>query len=111
MQALRTAIQRSTRMATTTGYGPRFLHSTGQLHKGDGGNGLFIQFTSGAGSTAPIPAEAGEEASIIDFGTLKNAQALGDRQALLNNGRTVIRFDLDGDVPGGMKKLTEAIAG
>jgi glucose-6-phosphate isomerase len=109
MQALRTAIQRHTRMATTTGYGPRFLHSTGQLHKGDGGNGLFIQFTSGAGSVVPIPDEAGVEASAIDFGTLKNAQALGDRQALLSHGRKVIRFDLDGDVPGGMKKLTEAI--
>ncbi len=65
-------------LATTIGYGPRFLHSTGQLHKGDGGNGLFIQLTSDAGRRLPIPDETGRDESGISFGILKLAQAAGD---------------------------------
>jgi len=83
-------------LATTVGYGPRFLHSTGQLHKGDAGHGLFIQFTADNPRDAPIPDEAGSLASTMTFGVLKAAQAMGDRQALLNAGRRVIRFHLGG---------------
>ena len=57
--ALRTRIRDRLKLATTVGYGPRFLHSTGQLHKGDAGNGLFIQFTADSPQDAPIPDEAG----------------------------------------------------
>ncbi|MBN1932955.1 MAG: hypothetical protein JW786_15235 [Desulfobacterales bacterium] len=102
---LRTKLQIKYKMATTVGYGPRFLHSTGQLHKGDGGNGLFIQITADMPKDAPIPDQAGQEASFISFGVLKTAQALGDHQALVNAGRHVIRFHIEKDVVGGIHKL------
>ncbi|MCI0693653.1 bifunctional transaldolase/phosoglucose isomerase [candidate division KSB1 bacterium] len=109
LRKLRTKIQTSLRLATTIGYGPRFLHSTGQLHKGDAGNGLFIQFTSDPKQDAAIPDEAGKAKSAMTFGVLKLAQALGDRQALLDAGRRVIRFHLGGDVVGELQKLVEMI--
>ncbi|MBN1810744.1 MAG: glucose-6-phosphate isomerase [Anaerolineae bacterium] len=97
------------RLATTVGYGPRFLHSTGQLHKGDRGNGLFVQFTANPPQDAAIPDEAGSPESSMVFGVLIAAQALGDRQALLDNERRVIRFHLGSDVVGGLRLLTEAV--
>ena len=106
LQKLRTQIQEQGKVATTVGYGPRFLHSTGQLHKGDGGNGLFVQFTSDPAQTVDIPDTAGSDNSSMTFGVLIAAQALGDRQALLDNDRRVIRFDLGEDVVGGLKKLS-----
>lgn len=107
LQALRTKIQLNHRLATTVGYGPRFLHSTGQLHKGDAGHGLFIQITADNPEDLPIPDQAGKYTSSISFGVLKMAQALGDRQALINAGRKVIRFHLGSDVVGGLRHLTE----
>ncbi|NDJ60536.1 MAG: glucose-6-phosphate isomerase, partial [Chloroflexi bacterium] len=108
--ALRTKLRDTTQRATTSAYGPRFLHSTGQLHKGDAGHGLFIQFTADMPQDAPIPDEAGQDASTMSFGVLKMAQALGDRQALLDGSRKVIRFDLGGDVAANLAKLTEALS-
>jgi hypothetical protein len=105
LQAFRIRLRDKTRLATTLGFGPRFLHSTGQLHKGDGGNGLFIQFTSGADQDVPIPDEPGGPGSSISFGVLKEAQSLGDAQALLDAGRRLIRFRLEGDVAGIFKNL------
>ncbi|MEE9616238.1 MAG: transaldolase, partial [Anaerolineae bacterium] len=110
LAALRVRLRDRTGLATTVGYGPRFLHSTGQLHKGDAGHGLFIQFTADAPRDAAIPDEAGLPESSISFGVLKMAQVLGDRQALLDAGRRVIRFHLGDDVVGGLKRLTEAMA-
>ena len=104
---LRRHVRDRTRLATTVGYGPRFLHSTGQLHKGDAGNGLFIQLTAGDAQDVPIPDIAGETGSSISFGVLKAAQALGDYRALLDAGRRVIRFDLGEDVLGGLATLTD----
>ncbi|MCL6100010.1 MAG: glucose-6-phosphate isomerase [Bacteroidetes bacterium] len=109
LQEFRTKIQKKYKTATTVGYGPRFLHSTGQLHKGDAGNGLFIQFTSNAKEDTPIPDEASKKESSISFGVLIKAQALGDYHALVDNKRKVIRFDLGNDVLGGIKKLTDII--
>jgi transaldolase/glucose-6-phosphate isomerase len=106
---LRTRLRNRTQRATTVGYGPRFLHSTGQLHKGDAGKGLFIQLTGDMPKDAAIPDEAGKPDSAISFGTLKMAQVLGDHQALLDAGRRVIRFDLGSDVAGGIKRLSEAL--
>ena len=100
------ALRDNLKLATTAGYGPRFLHSTGQLHKGDAGNGLFIQITADPLQDAPIPNEAGDSASSIKFAVLEMAQALGDKQALLDAGRQVIRFHLGSDVIGGLKQLT-----
>ena len=97
LQAFRMRLRDETGLATTLGFGPRFLHSTGQLHKGDGGNGLFIQFLGGDGQDVHIPDEAGGPDSSISFGVLKEAQALGDAQALRDSNRRVIRFRLEGD--------------
>lgn len=109
LQNLRTKIQTHLRVATTVGYGPRFLHSTGQLHKGDAGNGLFIQFTSDPMQDAAIPDEAGAPKSSMTFGVLKLAQALGDRQALLEAKRRVIRFHFAKDVAGELQNLSKAL--
>jgi len=109
LQQLRTKIQKTYRVATTIGYGPRFLHSTGQLHKGDGGQGLFIQITADIPNDVSVPDKAGKKESSIRFGVLALAQALGDRQALLDAGRTVIRFHLKTENTEGISLLTKAI--
>jgi transaldolase/glucose-6-phosphate isomerase len=109
LQALRTRLRDRFRLATTRGYGPRFLHSTGQLHKGDAGRGLFIQFIADDPRDALIPDEAGSPASSITFGILKAAQARGDWQALVKAGRRVIRFHLGKDAVRGLKVLNEAV--
>ena len=109
LKNLRTKIQTRLRVATTVGYGPRFLHSTGQLHKGDAGNGLFIQFTADPMQDAPIPDEAGASKSSMTFGVLKLAQALGDRQALLEAKRRVIRFHFAKDIVGELQNFAKMI--
>ncbi|GAB4576256.1 MAG: hypothetical protein Kow0077_31820 [Anaerolineae bacterium] len=107
LQALRLQLRDSYALATTVGYGPRFLHSTGQLHKGDDGSGLFVQLVNEPVADVPIPDEAGQPGSTLTFGTLIRAQANGDRAALLDAGRRVIRFDLGSDVVRGLQALTD----
>jgi len=109
LSLLRTRLRDKFHLATTVGYGPRFLHSTGQLHKGDSGRGLFIQFTADDHQDVPIPDDLGKPDSSITFGVLKAAQALGGRQALIKAGRRLIRFHLGTDVAGGLKILAEAL--
>jgi hypothetical protein len=110
LQRLRVHLRDRLKVATNLGYGPRFLHSTGQLHKGDGGNGLFVQITADHPRDADIPDEAGKPDSYLTFGVLIDAQALGDRQALLDARRRVIRVHLGGDdVAGGLDRLAEAL--
>ena len=109
LRRLRAKIQEKYKVAVTVGYGPRFLHSTGQLHKGDAGNGLFIQFTSEMPEDAKIPDEAGSDKSSISFGVLKEAQALGDRQALLDNKREVLKFALGKNVADHINKIASMI--
>ena len=94
LQKLRTEIQKKYKIPVTVGYGPRFLHSTGQLHKGDAGNGLFIQLLAEIPDDLPIPDNPGEENSSITFGVLKTAQAFGDRQALIDNKRKMLTIDM-----------------
>ena len=106
LQSFRLKILKKYNVATTLGYGPRFLHSIGQLHKGDGGNGIFIQLISDYSNEAAIPDNAGEEKSNISFGTLIKAQALGDRQALIDNKRKVLTIDLGTDVSNSISKLS-----
>lgn len=110
LQALRIQVRDRFRLATTIGYGPRFLHSTGQLHKGDAGRGLFIQITADDPTDIPIPDEAGSSNSSLTFGVLKTAQVQGDMQALLDAGRRVIRFHLGGDVVRGLTVLSETVS-
>lgn len=94
LQKLRTDILKKYKAATTLGFGPRFLHSTGQLHKGDSGNGLFIQIIDNPKTDAAIPDDPLENKSSITFGVLIKAQAFGDRQALLDNKRKVITLEI-----------------
>jgi glucose-6-phosphate isomerase len=96
-------------IAVTVGYGPRFLHSTGQLHKGDAGRGLFIQLTADDPLDAKIPDKLGHSESTLSFGVLKTAQASGDRQALIDAGRRVLRLHLHDDVFGGLDRLAETL--
>jgi len=103
--ALRTQLRDRYQLATTVGYGPSFLHSTGQLYKGDAGNGLFIQLTSDSARDADIPDETSSSQSSITFGVLEEAQALGDRRAMEDAGRRVIRFHLGEDVIEGLDQL------
>jgi glucose-6-phosphate isomerase len=109
LQGLRMKVHDRFRLATTLGYGPRFLHSTGQLHKGDGGHGLFVQITIDDPTDIPIPNERRSPESSLTFGVLKTAQAHGDQQALLGAGRRVIRFHLGRDAIKGLKALSEAV--
>ncbi len=109
LHELRTRLRDHLKLAATSGYGPRFLHSTGQLHKGDAGNGLFIQFTADDARDVAIPDEAGSTESNMTFGVLKEAQVQGDYQALRKAGRRVIRFDLGDDVVGGLRALAHAL--
>lgn len=108
LHTLRIRIRDRFKLATTVGYGPRYLHSTGQLHKGDAGLGLFIQFTANDLQDVAIPDEPGSSSSSISFGLLKAAQALGDRRALKHAGRRTIRFHLK-DFIRGLTHLTEAL--
>ncbi len=110
LERLRLAIRERTGMAVTAGYGPRFLHSTGQLHKGDAGHGLFLQLTCDDAEDAAIPDRAGSPESAMSFGVLKAAQARGDRQALVDAGRRVLRLHLGADVPGALDRIAQAAA-
>lgn len=105
LQELRRVIRDKSKLAVTVGLGPRYLHSTGQLHKGGPPSGLFIQMTADDPHDLPIQGEA------FTFAVLKNAQALGDLQALRNKGRRVIRIHLGGKDPADtLKKFTAMLA-
>jgi transaldolase / glucose-6-phosphate isomerase len=101
---LRLACRDRSKNATTVGYGPRFLHSTGQLHKGGPNTGVFVQFTSDAAADLPIPGEG------YSFATLRNAQSLGDLQVLRRRGRRALRVQLGADADAGLKALADAMA-
>jgi transaldolase/glucose-6-phosphate isomerase len=88
LQAIRWRIQELTGRPTTLGFGPRFLHSTGQLHKGGPNNGVFLQITADPVTDQVIPGQG------MTFGTLERAQALGDLEALLARERRAIRVHL-----------------
>jgi len=109
LSALRHTLRDRLKLATTVGYGPRFLHSTGQLHKGDAGNGLFIQITAEAAQDLAIPQEAGQTGSDISFAVLERAQALGDYQALRDAGRRAIHLHLSQNVVADIEKLTATV--
>ena len=100
---LRQRVMERYRVATTLGYGPRFLHSTGQLHKGGLPCGLYLQLTAPHGNGPAIPGQP------YDFATLAAAQALGDYQALTNLGRRVVRIDLGDDTLAGLQELLDSL--
>jgi transaldolase / glucose-6-phosphate isomerase len=103
LQALRHAVRDAKRVATTLGYGPRFLHSTGQLHKGGPASGVFLQVTSDDAKDLAIPGQR------FSFGVLKSAQAQGDFQVLAERGRRLLRVHLGADVAAGLAALRGAV--
>ena len=102
-QRIRTIIRDTKRVSTTLGYGPRFLHSTGQLHKGGPDTGVFIQVTADQKTDLDIPDEP------YTFGTLAAAQALGDLKSLSTRNRRVIRIHLGFDVEDGLRRMQKAV--
>lgn len=107
LECLRKVISRKTKLATTMGIGPRFLHSTGQMHKGGPNSGLFIQFVKDPVSDLDIPVEKNLPA--MSFGTLQAAQALGDAQALRAGNRRVLRMQVEHCPVANIKRLTEEL--
>ncbi|OLB78603.1 MAG: hypothetical protein AUH96_01815 [Nitrospirae bacterium 13_2_20CM_2_61_4] len=100
---LRSAIRKQTHVATTYGYGPRFLHSTGQMHKGGPATGVLLQLIHDGDADAEVP-EAG-----YSFTTLKNAQAIGDLHTLRDHGLPAQRVRLEGDRVEALERLTKKI--
>ncbi len=106
---VRAAIFKKYKLPVTCGYGPRYLHSTGQLHKGGANCGLFIQLTEENLMNIPIPDELGKESSSLSFGELLAAQAQGDWHALKEKGRRIIRIHCQNDAAAFLKKLAVAL--
>jgi transaldolase / glucose-6-phosphate isomerase len=104
LRELQAAILAQYQVPTTIGYGPRFLHSTGQLHKGGANNGVFIQFLCEDPVDAPVPD------SMYTFSVLKAAQALGDYQALVQRQRRAARVNLGDNVEAGLKQMLDVVA-
>lgn len=106
MQEALTEFQRRlgerSRCATTLGFGPRFLHSTGQLHKGGPPTGLFLQITADPEDDLEIPGQG------LTFGLLERAQALGDYEALVGRGRQILRLHLPS--PRALERLLQALS-
>jgi hypothetical protein len=98
---LQRTVRDRTGLATTLGYGPRFLHSTGQFHKGGPNNGYFLQLTGDHAEDAAIPGQRATWAQFVD------AQAMGDIEALRAKGRRTLRVHLSGDAVAGVRRLIE----
>lgn len=103
--ALRRRLLEKLHVATTVGYGPRFLHSTGQLHKGGPNSGLFLQLVDAPPHDLVVPGAG------YSFGELIRAQALGDYRALRQKQRRVLRVEVGSPAPGGVQRITEALDG
>ena len=103
LQRIRLLVRDKARIATTLGYGPRYLHSTGQLHKGGVNEGLFLLVTSDSAEDTGIPGQP------YAFGMLMRAQALGDFEALRKQRRRVLRVHLSGETPAGLAALEDLI--
>ena len=103
LAALRESVRNARRTATTVGYGPRFLHSTGQLHKGGPEEGVFLQIESAGAEGVAIP-EAG-----YGFDALLHAQALGDLKALRSRDLPVLRVHLSGDPVEGLNAIVQGV--
>lgn len=100
LTVLRDKIMSKTKRAVLFGYGPRYLHSTGQLHKGDGNNGVFILLSADPKDDIKIPGQR------YTFGQLCNAQALGDFQALQDKGRRAIKLHLTQPILASIEKIS-----
>ncbi len=102
LSAMRNSVRRAKSVATCLGFGPRFLHSTGQAYKGGPNTGVFIQITADTGTALPIPGRT------VDFGIVAAAQAAGDFQVLIDRERRAVRVHLGADVLAGLQQLRRA---
>jgi transaldolase/glucose-6-phosphate isomerase len=104
LQSLRHRVRDAKKVATCLGFGPRFLHSTGQAYKGGPNSGVFLQVTCDDAKDLPVPGQR------YTFGIVKAAQARGDFQVLAERGRRALRVHLGKDVAAGLKTLDAAVA-
>jgi len=103
LQKLRHAVRDKRRVATCLGFGPRFLHSTGQAYKGGPNTGVFLQVTCDDAADLPVPGQK------YTFGVVKAAQARGDFQVLVDRGRRALRVHLGRDLKAGLGALLKAV--
>ena len=103
LQAMRRKIRDRLRTATCLGFGPRFLHSTGQAYKGGPNTGVFLQITCEDAADLAVPGQA------YSFGVVKAAQARGDLDVLAERGRRLLRVHLPADLDAGLKTLAQAL--
>ncbi len=103
LQRIRDLVRDRRRVATCLGFGPRFLHSTGQLHKGGPATGVFLQITCDDRTDLPVPGRS------YSFGIVKAAQARGDMEVLGQRGRRVLRVHIRGDLVQGLVQLGQAV--
>src|SRR6266496_1199010 len=103
LQKMRHAVRDKKRVATCLGFGPRFLHSTGQAYKGGPNRGVFLQITCDDAADLPVPEQK------YTFGIVKAAQARGDFQVLADRGRRALRVHIGGDLQSGLARLSSAL--
>jgi transaldolase / glucose-6-phosphate isomerase len=103
LQSIRISVRDSKKVATCLGFGPRFLHSTGQAYKGGPNSGVFLQITCDDASDLPVPGQK------YTFGIVKAAQARGDFAVLAERGRRALRVHLGKNLKAGLKALTKAV--
>jgi transaldolase/glucose-6-phosphate isomerase len=103
LQRLRQAIRDRVKAATCLGFGPRFLHSTGQAYKGGPNSGVFLQITCEDADDLPVPGQR------YTFGVVKAAQARGDFDVLAERGRRALRVHIKGDLGAGLAALASAV--
>ena len=104
LQAIRHKVRDAKKVATCLGFGPRFIHSTGQAYKGGPNSGVFLQVTCDDANDLAVPGQR------YSFGVVKAAQARGDFQVLAERGRRALRVHLGADVAAGLKTLADAVA-
>ena len=104
LQTIRQSVRDAKKVATVPGFGPRFLHSTGQAYKGGPNSGVFLQITCDDAVDIPVPDQK------YTFGVVKAAQARGDFSVLAERGRRALRVHLGKDVKAGLGNLQAAVA-
>jgi hypothetical protein len=103
LQGIRHAVRNKKKVATVLGFGPRFLHSTGQAYKGGPNSGVFLQITCDDAKDLPVPGQK------FTFGVVKAAQARGDFAVLAERGRRALRVHLGKNVKTDLAKLARAV--
>ncbi|UCE65146.1 MAG: hypothetical protein JSU85_09725 [Candidatus Zixiibacteriota bacterium] len=109
LDEFKTEVEKKLKLPVTVGFGPRYLHSTGQLHKGDSGKGFFIQLMEDYEPELLIPDDFGRPDGSIAFGALIKAQCIGDRKGLLQAKRNVLSIRFNADTIKGLERLISGL--